>query len=154
MPTGVYQHKPNQGFQKGHPQFAHWLGRKHTEESKKKMSEALRGRKVSEETKRKISEVRKGIKLSEETKRRMSLAQGGTGIPYEDIGYNYYHLPNGIFMAEHRLVMKKYLGRRLKSNEIVHHINRNRRDNRIENLELLDRNSHAKLHRQVEWQKH
>jgi len=34
------------GFQKGHPNFTQWgKGRKHTEESKKKMSESLKGRK-------------------------------------------------------------------------------------------------------------
>jgi hypothetical protein len=34
MPTGVYEHKPHQGFQKGH---SVWLGRKLTEEHKEKL---------------------------------------------------------------------------------------------------------------------
>ena len=47
-------------------------GRKHTEETKKKMSKSKKGKIFSEETKKKMSESHKGKKHSEEAKKKMS----------------------------------------------------------------------------------
>lgn len=49
-------------------------------------------------------------------------------------------------MDEHRLTMEAHLGYRLPRSMHVHHINGDKRDNRIENLEVIPAHIHGAMH--------
>ncbi|RKZ20222.1 hypothetical protein DRQ50_00255 [bacterium] len=49
---------------------------------------------------------------------------------------------------QHRLVMESHLGRELTDDEVAHHINEKRADNRLENLQLMTDKEHKSHHLQ------
>ena len=51
-----------------------------------------------------------------------------------------------IFIDEHRFVMENHIGRKLNKNEIVHHIDGNKSNNNINNLQIMSEKEHKILH--------
>jgi len=107
----------------------------------KKGNTFFKGRKHSTEAKRKISESQKGS--------NNSCWKGGRII---SLGYISILNPDHPFcdingrINEERLIMEFYLGRFLIKDEVVHHKNGNRSDNRIENLQVMTRKEHRRFH--------
>jgi len=52
---------------------------------------------------------------------------------------------NGKQIYLHRWIMEQHLGRPLTRKEVVHHINGDRHDNRVENLMVMSQSEHIKL---------
>lgn len=48
---------------------------------------------------------------------------------------------------EHILIMEEYLGRPLEKGEIVHHLDENKQNNSIENIELCLLSVHSRYHK-------
>ena len=64
-------------------------------------------------------------------------------------GYVLIYTDKG-YIPEHRLVIEKHLGRKLTSDETVHHIDFNKQNNKIDNLMLFPTKlSHTRFHQKL-----
>lgn len=86
--------------------------------------------------------------FTEEWKRNISKAKKGKGkgVSKKPSGYIEITMGEHKGRSEHVLIMEEHIGRKLFSNECVHHKNGIRDDNRIENLQLMTKSEHARLH--------
>lgn len=57
------------------------------------------------------------------------------------------------YVMKHILVVEKNIGRHLQPDEVVHHINHVRDDNRIENLRLMTMREHCSMHMKERYEK-
>lgn len=68
------------------------------------------------------------------------------GGAIDERGYRKVHVGRGKYQRQHRVVMEKHLGRKLHKDEVVHHINGIKTDNRIKNLKIMTKQDHDELH--------
>lgn len=61
---------------------------------------------------------------------------------------NHPYMTKDNYVLEHRAVLELHLNRYLEKEELVHHINGSKKDNRLENLEIVCASGHAQRHRQ------
>lgn len=91
--------------------------------------------------------VKLGIKIRSNAQSKIGLPvwnQGRGCINYA--GYRVITIA-GKQVMEHRIIMEKWLGRKLSAKEVVHHKNHIRTDNRIENLQLFNTHAeHIRIH--------
>lgn len=70
----------------------------------------------------------------------------GKGFSLKPSGYVEITMGENKGRLEHIVIMEKHIGRKLFSNECVHHKDEIRNHNDIDNLELMTRAEHASLH--------
>jgi hypothetical protein len=104
-----------------------------------------KGKTLSAETKAKMSASKKG------RRKRTDYEFGGHEKKRTD-GYIRVYVPDHPncsadgFVMKHILVVERNIGRYLTKDECVHHINRIRDDNRLENLKLMTKKEHMSMH--------
>ena len=76
-------------------------------------------------------------------KKERLISSDGRWMIQKPPGYKGRTYIEGRYVFEHRYLMEQHLGRLLHHDEVVHHVNGNKLDNRIENLVIVTAQEHA-----------
>ena len=162
MPIGIYIRTKQTiiNLSKSH------IGYKMPEEQKKKISIALKGKKKPIGFGDKVRKRLLGTRFSLKHRKKLSLAKIDKYIGFNNPhwkggqtttnGYIFVLQPNhpfccrGGYIRRSHLVMEKIINRYLKPQEVVHHVNSIKDDDRPENLKLYKNNiEHLKNHKKL-----
>lgn len=102
-----------------------------------------------------LSSARRGKKrvFTDEWKRnisrslRTSKAATTKGVSKKPSGYIEVTTGEHKGRGLHVVLMEQALGRPIKDDEVIHHIDRNRSNNELNNLQIMTRSEHTRLHR-------
>ena len=115
-----------------------------------------KGYRLSQQSKDQIAASKRGTHHTQETKNKIQatllgknnsaneLNQGGKFIDRR--GYVLQYTGNGVYVREHRLVIEKEIGRKLQSDEIIHHLDGKKDHNDRKNLLLCTIQEHMRVH--------
>lgn len=117
-------------------------GRKHTDESKKKISRSLKD--PSDEVKKKMSEAKKGEKHPNWKGGRLVDNKGYIRI----LAHGHIRSDRDGYVLEHIFVWMEHNGD-IPDGYCIHHVNGDKSDNRIENLKMMIIGEHTTLHHQT-----
>ncbi len=90
-----------------------------------------------------------------ESKKKMSeshRAKAWSIFPIMDKGRAYRYVGGQKHRARYRIMVESAIGRPLSRDEFVHHANGNPLDDRPENLVVMSRSAHSKLHSRLYWE--
>jgi len=92
----------------------------------------------------------RGVKrsFSDEWKQKISKAKLGKGRGWtlKPSGYIEITMGPNKHRHQHTVIMERHIGRKLNSDEVVHHIDGNKTNNSIANLQLMTASKHASHH--------